>query len=483
MIAREFFLLSSFFAMSINVSASFLKPVSSLLEGEKAVMAVKLFPNSLDEGVVPTPKHLAVTIDTSGSMEGRRLATVKRTLHLLVDALPESNKITVIQYNSSSSFVLESAVLGTDRAPIHSAIDTLEADGGTNLESAVLLLKDLLTRTHVDSVFILTDGHINEGIKAGNGLLRLLGADIPPLNTLGFGADYNVMTLKTLSVATRGSHTYADADELIPAIIGDIVGGLASEVGSKGVLQLPPGWRCLELGSDDSLASYSVGTLVAEKEQWVVLEAPVGLTAADVPTHLAFSFLDATLTKRDLAIEVSSFIQKEVVSEQHCRTLVANTYGTVTDLMDRGLYVNAKQALDDLSTRLKASLAKDRPFVIRLLAQVDEMLEEFRRPSGRMNPGVAPRMASNQVALGVQRGIVSRIQSSGPSDDDPATRQLTGVYDTFSSPAQRSATASMSNHYSQQEAEDQHNVVPVSPVSPVAPPPRSNAGGYHVARC
>jgi hypothetical protein len=70
------------------------------------------------------------------------------------------------------------------------------------------------------------------------------------------------------------------------------------------------------------------------------------------------------------------------------------------------------------------------------------------------NANVAPRMASNQVALGVQRGIVSRIQSSQAEEDPIQGRPLTGLYDTFSSPAQRAVTATMSSHYSQQEAQD-----------------------------
>ena len=459
--------------MSINLSSSLLKPIVSLLPGEKPILAVRVFPNAMDTSLPRVAKHLALGIDTSGSMEGDRMEAVKRTLHLLIDALPAGDKISVIRYSSESSFVLESKVLEIDRAPIHDAISALVAAGGTNLESAMWQLKDLLTRSHVDSVFVLTDGHINEGIKAGNGLLRILGQDIPPLNTLGFGADYNVMTLKTLSVATRGSHTFADAAELIPAIIGDIVGGLASEVGNKAVLELPAGWRCLELGTEDGATSYSIGTLIAEKDQWVVLEGPADIT--DMPTQLTFSFNESNASKKEMKIQVDTSIPFLEVSEQYCRTLVANTYGVVTELMERVRMEEAKIKLDDLSATLKASLAKDRPFVIRLLAQVDEMLEEFRRPGGMRNANVAPRMASNQVALGVQRGIVSRIQSSQVEEDPTQSRALTGVYDTFSSPAQRAATATMSSHYSQQEAQDANDIH--SPTYPPAPralafPPR-----------
>jgi len=107
--------------------------------------------------------------------------------------------------------------------------------------------------------------------------------------------------------------------------------------------------------------------------------------------------------------------------------------------------------------------------VIRLLAQVDEMLEELTKPTGfayygrqnAISADLVPRMTSNLVALGVQRGIVSRLQSVQPPSHDgspppptAAGRALTGVYDTFSSPSQRMVSAAMSNHYSQQVEEE-----------------------------
>jgi hypothetical protein len=418
------------------LSASIWKPRS---DAETAITAVRIQPPPIPASYVRPSKHLALVIDTSGSMEGTRLDAVKRTLHLLADTLAVGDRLSLIRYSSESTFALESATLEPNRAPIHAAIDGLVADGGTNLESAIHRLKDLLQRTSVDSVFLLTDGHINEGIKSGAGLLRLLGHDVPPLHTLGFGEDYNAGTLKTMSVATRGSHTYADAAELIPAIIGDIVGGLGSELGTLGKLAIPPGWRCLEMGSEENATQYCVGTLVSEKDHWIVLQGP----SKDIPTSLTFTYTDAQKNLQTCTIPIQHDIPSVEIAEQLCRTMVANAYQRATDLLADGKHAEAKAQLDELMASLNDSIAKDRPFVVRLLAQVDEMLEELRRPAYRMHAGVAPRMTSNMVALGVQRGIVSRLQSAGPQTTDY------DLQDAFRSPAQRSASSAMSTQYSQ----------------------------------
>ena len=464
--------------MSMNLSASFL---NSLTAEEKPIVAVRIFPNALDTSVVRDPKHLAVLLDASGSMQGERMESVKRTLHLLADTLPVGEILTVIQYSSTSTVPLDAVKIDVDRSAIHAVVNDLYADGGTNLESALFKLREVMAKTPVDGVFLLTDGHINEGVTSGTGLLRILGADAPALNTLGYGVDYNSRTLKHLSVNTRGSHTFADAAELIPAIIGDIIGGLASEVATQAKLMVPPGWRCLELGYEEGDAYYKVGTLIAEKDQWVVLEGPVNTTTAPA---LSLSWKCGQV-EHTTNIQIDEANSKESVCEQLNRTQVTAVFGRVTDLLEEGDVVGATAALTTLSQNLNSSLAKDRPFVIRLMAQVDEMLEELQKPYMRYNrmnavsSGLVPRMVSNQVSMGVQRGIVSRLQSVQPptqsqDDDDsvyaggppppvPVGRALTGVLDSFSSPAQRMTSGGMANRYSQQQ-EDSHSAYPPPPV-------------------
>jgi hypothetical protein len=419
-------------------------------------------------------------------MEGDRLAALKTTIRLLIDAFMDGDCLTVIKYESSAQVVAEAQIISSvTRTTLRDAIDALRADGGTNMEAAIASLRTVTesaasSRPPLDAVFILTDGQINQGLTSATGLIRLLTASVPtgtPAHTLGFGSDVNSRMLRDMSMRTRGSYTYADANEVLPAVIADITAGLATEVGRNAVLAIPDGWTCLELSAEDGAATYNCGTLVADKPQWIVLTGPAGAT--DVPpltltyttgggagVQTATLAADAATLAADAATLESYHAQ-----EQYCRCLVATVQSQVQEHLESNRFEDAKAALTALGAELDANPEKDRTFVISLRAQVDEMLEALATPvfpvlplhrirgagSAGM-PLMAPiisRMASNTAALANQNGFLSALRSTGPalrgtsSTGAAARAGLSGVTHTFSSPAQQETTVVMTQRYTQ----------------------------------
>ena len=427
---------------SENISAS----LHTLAEGGATVLGVRIVPSLCASA--RRPFHLALLLDTSGSMSGVRIDTVKRTLHLLIDALALGDTLTLIKYNSVAKQLRPPTVISEESRPLlRKSVDGLSADGGTNLESAFTVLRDV---TGVDAVFVLTDGHVNQGITAASGLQRLAEAAVvagTPLNTLGYGAEHNSRLLRDIAMRSRGTYTFADAAEMIPAIIGDIVAGLADEVGRNAVFRVPTGWRVLEVdGSAEGV--YRIGTLIAEKPQWVVLERTDA--GSEVPTiHLEWICAGGGTGGAECA--VTDALNRLDVAEQRDRARVATTFRAVSDMLETGGsgHTTAVDTLVALQNTLGESPAHDTTLVIRLRAQIDEMLEMLRMPPaptglawayGGVGWGLpaAPllsRLASNTVALGMQRGVLSGC----------------GQEQTFSSPAQRRATTSFVTHFSQQE--------------------------------
>jgi len=421
--------------MSIQISSSFL-PATNIL-------AIKILPSAQIRR--RRPFHLALTIDTSGSMDGPRIDAVKRTLHLLIDAMADDDILSLVSYSHESRIDANATVLSEDIRPIlHEVVDCLRASGGTNMESAFITLGTLPKEPAIDAVFLLTDGQINQGIAGCSGLQRILGSILAPgtpVNTLGFGADHNIRLLRDMAMRSRGSYTYADADEMLPAIIGDIMGGLATETGRQGILTIPKGWRCLELGSDDT--QYVVGTLVAEKEQWIVLEGPA--EGSRTPTwEFQWRCGSETRIEHHTTDESISAIE---IAEQRDRVRVASVFCQVTDMLEQNRTDDAKAVITELANYLESSVAKNRPFVIRLHAQVDEMLETIssspalRRgltntvPEPPLLGSMLSRMASNTAALGVQRGFFT----SGAG----------AIENSYSSPTQTRNRREISTGYTQ----------------------------------
>ena len=470
------------FKMSISISASVYPFFSSVDPSTKPIVAVKIVPAPMTSSK-RRPFHLAMLLDVSGSMDGERIDALRRTLNLLVDGLCENDILTLITYNSAASVRADCVVIAPDtRTTLHATVDSLIADGGTNMEAAIGSLLALAAdpaKPNVDAVFILTDGHINAGMTSSVGLLRLLQNQMNqgvPINTLGYGADHNSRLLRDMALRSNGSYTFADAAEVLPAIIGDITGGLEAEVGRQGKLSIPGGWNCLELQTVAG-GVYTVGTLIAEKPQWVVLEGEAGATSLP---PLVFTWKDSAGGECSETIEVGMDIPMLEIVEQRERCRVAACFAAVTEDVERYNLDDARTKLRELAAELAASPAKDTTFVIRLQAQVDDMLDSLkpaemppvppgglaRSPAGWFGsaPSVAPvvsRLASNTTVLVNQRGIISRASASsggaGAAAVAPPSNYAPAL---FSSPSQRSASNRLATAYSSQSAATEQAVPP-----------------------
>jgi hypothetical protein len=436
----------------------------STTDDTQPMLAIKITPPPILDGSIRRKFHLALLLDVSGSMAGERIDAVKRTLHLLIDALHDDDKLSIITYNYAAKRVAESVAIDADgRRLLHDAVDGLYAEGGTHLESAIVLLRDLNISNQADAVFILTDGHINQGLSSASALTRLVCAAVAsgtPVNTLGYGAEHNARLLRDMAMRSRGSYTFADAAEMIPAIIGDIVGGLETEQGRNAQLTIPAGWSCMELStSDETAATYNIGRLIADKPQWVVLTGPAGITTYP---EFTFRYEDGTGAHTVVYDPNATTVVDVCAAEQWCRVRVATVFVSVAEMLEAGRMDDANAALRALASELEASSAKDRTFVIGLRAQVDESLEVIRNMMPVHNPilsSVVSRFHSNTAALGVQRGFftsltptASRNPSAAPAApaSPSAPPSFYPLTHSFSSPSQRNATTRMTEHYSQQ---------------------------------
>ena len=424
--------------MSISVHAY------SVVAGEKRRLAVKIL-GGAGSTVVRRPFHFALLLDVSGSMEGSRISAVRRTLHLLIDALQDNDKISLISYNSAATcLTFGHSVTTESRAELHTMADGLVADGGTNIESAITLLGSRYAECPVDSVFLLTDGHINVGIRTATGLLRVATTLMPagiPINTLGYGSAHNSVMMRDMATHTRGSYTYADTDELLPAIIGDIVGGLASEVARNASLTFGEGWKCMEMGAVEGDTNYFVGMLIADKPQWVVLEGP---DTVELPT-LSLSYSIDGVASAAEAIHIDAVGDDAItVAEQYDRAYAAQVFTRVTEAIAHGDVKAARDALTELENRLAASAAAARPLVLQLRAQLDEMRAALAHNRHGM-PAAAPsvtRLVSNTCALGMQRGFFTTPAANTGLSTIP-------LQNTFSSPSQQGATVVLTSRYIQ----------------------------------
>lgn len=378
---------------------------------------------------VPRTFHIAFLLDTSGSMQGERIATVKQTLSLFLDRLQEGDRVTLISYNSVATLVQSAE---SDVGTLRQSVASLKAGGGTNLEDAILKLAALPTLASVDAVFLLTDGEVNQGILSNTGLSHLVQCALftshrMPIYTVGYGADHNATLLQRIAMTTRSSYTYAESSELVPSVVGTILVAMREEVTKAAELEWGGEAECWEWGCEKGARKYCIGALIADKPQWVILKGKVislrlswkGLEGDSLPLPIPRDPRDPrdpTEIKNDDSMTVGNL----EVLEQSFRARAACLFA---DLSDPGIPpMVALPKLQDLEDSLVASPVATAPLVLRIRAEIAERRVFYDTPCPILGDDARDqlsRFASRASALANQRG------------------------DSFASPTQRHASQQM----------------------------------------
>lgn len=443
---------------NITFAATYLKRPTA---DERGKLGVRILPEAVAASEVIRNINIALVIDQSGSMEGDRIMSVKRTIRLLIQQLQNGDKISLVAFSNRATTLIRSETISdATRRQAEEAVDRLTADGGTNLECGIAELGSFAQQTGMpDAVVILTDGHINEGISSAAGLSSVIGSYLhtTPIYTLGYGTDHNGDLLRSLSTRTCGTYTFIDNEIVLPASVGDLLGGLQGEVAKSAELSYPEEWKCEEPVDQNNPGIRNLGSLIADKATWVMLSLPPSAANGD----LVLTYKVGDEEKRVVIQPSDSGLDAVEMEEQFLRCATGHTLDKVAAAIRSYMMDEAKALLEATLADIEASSAKQRPLCIRMkaqLAEIKEEVEQHRVGSGmrRQNAVVGLRGAglghmpsidamllrttSTASNYGAQRGVTSLGGSAlGPTASD-------GI---FSSPTAIRRNRQMVSNYSQ----------------------------------
>lgn len=389
-----------------------------------------------------TPIHIALLLDTSGSMEGDRIEAVRQTLRVLIARLSDTDRLTLITYNSQATCLCAAE---SDKDQLRAYVDSLHAVGGTNLEAALLVLAEQAELPQ--AVFLLTDGHINQGARSsaalGNLVKSALKGQSIPVNTLGYGVDHAASILQNIALTTRGTYTFAEEAELIPTVVGDMLAAVETvtlrnvhlKVGAEGA-----GTRCLELSDTPASQTYWLGNLISDKTYWAVFDVPPTAGTA------------VTLTAENLngeALELSIHIQhvheyQTDIAEQWFRCRVVKALHHANQHHTGHAAASVIGRLVALRHEMDASPVAGTPLITQLQSSITDMIKQLE--DTRENPAAALRMMSNVTTMGTQRGLLVPEAVGAAHDID--TLQM------FQSPRQRYVSNTLVSGFSQAITEE-----------------------------
>lgn len=263
------------------------------------------------------PVHLIILCDTSGSMEmENKLSSVQRSLNLLLTLLNEDDRLSLVTFADNSEIVLSQCLpSSSQRQAIQYRIDSLQANGSTNMSAGLLDTRSLLepeSSGRKQGLLLLTDGHANIGVTFMDSLIEIVKRiqtefTGTSLTTVAYGIDHNAELMTELAKTGGGAYNVVKNLEDVATVFGDILGGLAS-VSVQGVqVQLPPGAEAntaFPCQTDASgITTVYVGDIYADSEITVLFKnhpskGPLRIKGTDM----------RTLDRIDMVVEPTPFV-------------------------------------------------------------------------------------------------------------------------------------------------------------------------------
>lgn len=197
------------------------------------------------------PIDFSLVLDVSGSMaEQNKLVLLKKATRDLLAKLGPEDRVAIVAFSNDARTVFPLAPLGdaARRRAYASAVDELEAGGGTNLSAGILAGADELRRAEARPgsarrIVLMTDGFANFGVvepaeltKLVNGLAR----EGATLSTIGLGLEYSEKLLSDLADAGGGAFYDADRAERLARIYDAEVAATRGLVAHDARLVLTP---------------------------------------------------------------------------------------------------------------------------------------------------------------------------------------------------------------------------------------------------
>ncbi len=310
------FSLNKAFASTVTLKTGMAQKFMTIGKGKArtAYLHINLEGADLAKSADRAPVNVAIVIDRSGSMSGRKLQQARRAAIMALGLLERRDTISIVTYSSGVEILVPATRL-ENRAMIERRIENIFAGGSTALYAGVKAggqqLEKYLDREHVNRVILLSDGLANIGPKTPDEVAelgyRLIEKGIS-VTTLGLGTGYNEDLMAKLANVTDGNHAFVEnADELekfFALELGDITSVVAQDIEIE--IHIYPGirpkrtlWRKSTIKGNIVKARINQVYGAQKKDMTLELEIPSGkpLGAFDV-AEVTISYKDMTAKKR-----------------------------------------------------------------------------------------------------------------------------------------------------------------------------------------
>jgi len=332
---------------------------------------------------VQMPLNLSLVLDKSGSMQGKKIQSLRAAAKLVVDRLGEGDTISIVAFSDRKYLIAESQPV-TDKEDLRKRIDHIRDGGGTAISGGMgqglTELNKALDPDRISRMLLLTDGQTFGDEKACKKLGRKAGDQGIVVNALGLGDDWNEELLDDIAEASGGVADFIDSPDKIVAFFEQAVQSMQDTVvqNAQMILRLVSGvtprqvWQVLPMISNlgyrplsDRDVQVTLGELEKGQPRSLLVELLVGprpegryriaqaevsydvpslkLVGEKVKADILLDFTADAAQSKQYDAEVMNIVEKVTAFKLQTRALEEAKMGNVA---------GASQALRAAATRL-----------------------------------------------------------------------------------------------------------------------------------
>lgn len=180
--------------------------------------------------------NLVMVLDTSGSMDGRKIGNAREAAIQFVEQMGDDDYITIIAFSSYPTVLVRHRQVGAARDEVIEALKALNAQGDTALYDAIGEAAAVIAETHSsqtsNAIVALTDGLDNNSVRYrfGQPLIDAVTAHGTTVFTIAYGNDADEDVLSELALQANGNFYLGD-EASITAIYQEMSAAFGGSVG------------------------------------------------------------------------------------------------------------------------------------------------------------------------------------------------------------------------------------------------------------
>jgi Ca-activated chloride channel family protein len=327
---------------------------------------------------------LALVIDRSGSMMGRKIANAIAAAVGSIDRMRDGDVVSVVSFDTSATVVVPpTPVTASTRASIASAIRGIRLGGDTCISCGIeegmrqleLGAASVSGHDHVSRIVLLSDGEATHGIKDVPGVramasrMRDRGVTI---STIGVDTNFDEQFMSAIAVESNGRHYFVADPSGLPAIYNEEFQSLEASLAQNAELVVDPAPGVVveevfdrSFRREGGRVVVPFGTFSAREEKTVLLRvrAPVDREGVQPVASLRLAYRDLVARTDGTCAGSLAFVVKSDGSEQPAmdpfvaarlaRSHTAAALTTANSLFKAGNVDGARAALAQQQAQLK----------------------------------------------------------------------------------------------------------------------------------